>query len=346
MPEISVLMSVYKTNPKHLCQTIKSVLEQTYSDFEFLILNDSPDETYLNNLIQRYPDSRIRLIQNEQTLGIANSHNKLLALATGKYIAMMDHDDIMDKNRLAEQVAYMESNPNVGICGTAYRCFGLWNKRGLVRPPIDSDDIKAELFFKCPILHPSIMIRSDIVKSNHITYNPNYISANDRHLYLDMMPYTDFHNLPEVLMNYRMHANMTSKTKREAIVSEQKRLRSEMLASIGAELSANEEQILNDFVLKGRCRIKDINILSQVKSVLEKIDTANQKSCYFPTEVFSKLCAKYLVKRCLNAAVYGRLSSKDFLKQTTLPVQNVKIPLLLKLLNNLLPSTPKESEVK
>jgi len=190
------------------------------------------------------------------------------------------------------------------------------------------------------------MIRTDIVRNYNITYNANYISANDRHLYLDMMPYTDFHNLPEVLMKYRMHANMTSKTKRDAIVAEQKNLRSEMLAHIGTKLSEDEMQILNDFVLKGRCRIKTVDILAQVESVLTKIDKANQQSSYFPATSFSKLCAKYLIKRCLNAAAYGHVSSKNLLKQTILPIQQIKIPALLKFFNCLLPSKQNKSEGK
>ena len=337
MPRISILMPIYKTKEAHLCQAIESVLSQTETDFQLLILNDSPNEKYLDDLVAKYHDKRIKYFKNKENMGITYSHNRLLELATGKYLAVMDHDDVMYPDRLARQVSYMESNPQVGICGTAYKRFGLWNKRGVVRSPKDSDIIKAGLFFKCTMLHPSIMMRADVLKKYHISYDPDYISANDRRLFLDVMPYVDFYNLSEVLMKYRMHANMTSRTKRDEIVVEQKQLRQEMLAKIQVKLSNAELSILNDYALKGRCRIKDKNILNQVERVLLKINAANQKSAYFPTQAFSKLCAKYLVKRCLNAAFYGRISSKELLKKTQLPVQQVKVPLVLKICNFILP---------
>jgi len=187
------------------------------------------------------------------------------------------------------------------------------------------------------------MIRADIIQKHKIVYNADYVSANDRHLYLDMMPYTNFYNLPEVLMKYRIHKGMTSKKKRDLIVAEQKCLRQEMLEKIGAELSDSDRALLNDFVLKGRCRIRDIKTLESVEKILQKLDSANQKSGYFPKKEFSKLCAKYLLKRCLNAALYGKISSKVLLKKTALPVGQVKIPVLLKLLNIVL---PKQKEVK
>ena len=340
MPKISVLMPIYKTNPEHLKKAIASVINQTFTDFEFLILDDCPVDQESERIVKSYQDKRISYRHNTKNMGIANTHTALMQWAQSPYWAMMDHDDVMDKKRLEKQIAFMESHPNIGICGTAYRRFGTWKKCGVIYPSEHSDDIKAELFFKCPMLHPSIMIRADVAKKHHIFYNANYISANDRRLYLDMMPYTDFHNLPEVLMNYRMHANMTSKTKRDAITAEQKRLRAEILANMRAELSTEEEQILNDFVLKGRCRIKDEGVLEQVANVLKKIDTANQKSGYFPRKSFAELCAKYLIKRCLNAAIYGRISSRTLLQQTTLPVDRAKKPLLLKMLKVMLP-TPK-----
>ena len=126
---------------------------------------------------------------------------------------------------------------------------------------------------------------------------------------------------------------MTSRTRREAIQAEQRHLREEMLEKMGAELSEKELLILNDYILKGRCRIKKRDALMQVAVVLEKLDVANQKSGYFPKKAFSKFCAKYLVKRCLNAVVYGWIPSNKLLKQTQLPVSKVKEPVLLKIFN-------------
>lgn len=339
-PVVSVLVAAYKTNEKHLKKCIDSILKQTYKNFELLISDDCPEDTGVKKVVDSYSDSRIFYHKNKENLGIAKTRNELMKWAKGKYFVVMDHDDIMIPDRLEKQVNFMELNPDIGICGTGYRYFGNWKKRGTVIPPKNSDDIKAGLFFKCTMHHPSTIIRADIIRKKDIFYNANYISANDRHLYLDMMPYTQFHNLQEVLMCYRIHKNMTSKDKRQKIILEQKRLRQEMLNGINVSLSDEEISLLNDFVLKGRCHIGDLKTLEAVNTLLQKLNKANQKSGYFPKDAFSKLCAKYLIKRCLNAACWGKISSKDLLKKTILPVQQVKIPCLLKILNILLPRKP------
>ena len=340
---VSVLVAAYKTDEKHLRACVDSILNQSYTDFELLILDDCPQDTKVEEVIKSYKDPRIFYRQNKKNLGISETRNELMKWAQGKYFAVMDHDDIMMPDRLKKQVCFMESHPDVGICGSCYKYFGNWKKCGIVCPPKNSDEIKAGLFFKCTMHHPSTMIRASIIQKNKIAYNADYVSANDRHLYLDMMPYTSFYNLPEVLMKYRIHKGMTSKRKRDLIVAEQKRLRQEMLKKMGAELSDSDIILLNDFVLRGRCRIRDIKTLESVEKILQKLNSANQKSGYFPQKEFSNLCAKYLLKRCLNAALFGRISSKVLLKKTVLPVEQVKIPVLLKMLNVVL---PKQKETK
>ena len=94
MPKISVLMPVYNTNLTYLQEAINSVLQQSEPDFEFLILNDSPDNKELENFILSFDDQRIKYLKNEKNMGISVSRNKLIDLASGKYLATMDHDDI------------------------------------------------------------------------------------------------------------------------------------------------------------------------------------------------------------------------------------------------------------
>ena len=336
MPLVSVLLATYKTNKKYLQSCLSSILNQTYTNFELLIYDDCPTDTSVENIVKTYTDRRIHYYHQSQDKGIAGNRNDLLQAAKGKYLAVMDHDDIMLPERLERQVYYMELNPKLGICGTTYKCFGMWNKAGGVHQPTDSDNIKAGLFFKCTMHHPSIMIRGDLIRAHHIQYNEDYISANDRHLYLDLMPYTAFANLPDIVMRYRIHPNMTSKQKRAEIVAEQKRLRQEMLDHMGAVLSPAQMDILNNFVVRGRCRIKNAVTLYAVEEVLACLNQANQKSGYFPKDAFAKLCADYLVKRCLNGAVFGHFSSQRVLQHTSLPVDMRHLPLCLKLLNALL----------
>ena len=114
MPKISVLTPLYNTEPDQLKEMIESVLAQSFSDFEFLLLNDSPDNTELESLVKGFSDPRIRFFSNEENLGISESRNKLLGLASGDYIAILDHDDICYPTRLEKEAAYLDSHPDVG----------------------------------------------------------------------------------------------------------------------------------------------------------------------------------------------------------------------------------------
>ena len=116
-PRVSVLTPVYNTNIEHLHQCIDSILNQTFTDFEFIILNDSPENTELESEILSYSDKRIKYYKNDKNIGISESRNRLLQLARGEYIAIFDHDDISIPDRLACQVEFLDTHPNIGVIG-------------------------------------------------------------------------------------------------------------------------------------------------------------------------------------------------------------------------------------
>ena len=322
-PLLSVTMPIYNTNPFYLRQAIDSILNQTFTDFEFLILNDSPQNTELDKIVSDYTDPRIRYFKNDKSLGIADGHNFLLDQARGKYIALMDHDDISAQNRFQKQVDFMESHPQIGICGTACRRFGKIFKNGPVINPVEDSAIRSLLFFRCPILHPSTIIRRSVLTEHHIRWDNRFISTNDRKLYFDCAPYTQLHNLPDILYFYRLSPGMTSKTQQDKIRIEQQILRTDFLNRLGAQLTSDQIDILNNYVLKGRCRIKDGQTLAKVEQILTLLVQANQKTHFAPDSTFQIDCSRYLVKRCKNALFYGHINTWPVLSQTKLPV---KIP--------------------
>lgn len=116
-PRVSVIMSVYNSE-KYLEDSIKSILNQSFKDFEFIIVNDCSNDNSLK-IINKYKenDVRIRLINNSKKINLANSLNKCLKVAKGKYIARMDADDISIKNRLEIQYNFMEENEDIFLCG-------------------------------------------------------------------------------------------------------------------------------------------------------------------------------------------------------------------------------------
>ena len=114
MPKVSVLMPVYKTKEEHLREAIESILNQTFSDFEFLILDDCPDDSR-ERIVKSYDDKRIKYIKNEKNLGITPSRNRLMQMAKGEYLAVFDHDDVSLPTRLEKQVQYLDANLDVGV---------------------------------------------------------------------------------------------------------------------------------------------------------------------------------------------------------------------------------------
>ena len=124
IPELSVIMPVYNAG-NYLSETIESILNQTHTDFEFIILNDNSTDNSLA-IIQRYmaKDSRIILINKLQNMGPASLRNEGFGIAKGEFIALMDADDIALPTRFQKQITLLKNNPEIGVCGTWFTFFG------------------------------------------------------------------------------------------------------------------------------------------------------------------------------------------------------------------------------
>ena len=215
MPKVSVLMPVYKTQEEHLRQAIESVLNQTYTDFEFLILDDCPDDTR-EDIVKSYQDKRIKYSQNEKNLGITPSRNKLIDMAQGEYLAVFDHDDISLPERFAKQVAYLDANKDVGVVSSWVDCFPDENKLYF---PSDDIEIKKLLTDICSLVHPASMIRKSVLDKHNLRYEEEFTPSEDYCLWLRLIEFTKFHNIQEVLFKYRLHLNNTSKNQHSKMVA-------------------------------------------------------------------------------------------------------------------------------
>lgn len=332
MPKVSILMPIYQTSSEYLREAIDSILAQSYKDYEFIILNDSPENPDLKVMVENYTDRRIRYYENSKNLGIAGSYNRLLELASCEYAAMMNHDDISHPDRIKLQVEYLDTHPEVGVVGTAFKKFGEINRFKTIINPTDDDCIRSLFLFKVPLHHPTVMFRRQLLTENNIHYNTNYISLNDRQLFYDISKVSKLANLPQVLYKYRFHSRMASKIFKPEVFMEKCRFHSVWLDEYNITLSGQEKYILDYYATYGRCQIKEYKVLKQVVDVLNKINNENKVKHFLPEEAFTAACAHYLTKRCLNAALYGRFASTRALKNNTIPLDNM----LLKVCNFLL----------
>lgn len=202
-PKITVIMPVYNGEP-YLDEAINSILDQTFTAFEFLIIDDGSIDRSLE-IIRRYQDSRINLIINPVNKGLVDSLNLGLSLAKGEYIARMDCDDISKADRLEKQVKFLIEHPDIGVIGS---CIDIINNNSKIIQtwiyPAESELIKWELFFHCPFAHPSIMFRKTLVKQVN-GYSDKYPHAEDYDLWWRLYELTNFANLSESLLLYRIH---------------------------------------------------------------------------------------------------------------------------------------------
>ncbi len=213
MCKVSVLTPLYNTDPVQLREMIDSVLAQTFKDFELILLNDSPDNRELDEIIHSYSDARIRYIRNERNLGISKSRNILIKEAKGEYLAVCDHDDVSLPYRLEKEVLFLDSHPDVGVVSGLCSVFG-GGAHSFKSHPEHSFDIKLHLMKDCYLAHPAAMIRKSVLIDNNISYDENYSPAEDYKLWADLFPLTEFYNIQENLIRYRSFDSNTSITQK------------------------------------------------------------------------------------------------------------------------------------
>jgi len=204
-PKVSVVMSFYKEPLQWMDLALDSILNQTFRDFEIILICDNPDYSEGISHIQEKAeqDSRIRLYINESNIGLTKSLNKALGLATGEYIARMDADDIALPVRFARQVEFLDSNPDISVCASDVHII---NSDGeIIRRNKYKRKCNNNWYFITNVFaHPSVMFRRDILSLRSPLYNENFRYSQDYELWnhLIVQGYR-LHTLKESLLLYR-----------------------------------------------------------------------------------------------------------------------------------------------
>lgn len=221
--QISVIMSVYKEPIEWLRMSIESILNQTYRDFQFIIVCDNPLYEEGIKTLKKYEakDTRVKLLFNEVNIGLTKSLNRALAAATGKYVARMDADDVSALTRFERQISYMELHPDVIVLGTNIRYIGD-GARWKMGDAVEFEDImiKAHMLSENCIAHSSVLIRKSALDRNGITYDESYRQSQDYRLWEMIHDYGKFACLKDKLLRYRLSAQQITSSSS----SKQKRL--------------------------------------------------------------------------------------------------------------------------
>ena len=307
MVPISVLMPTYNTEAAMLKEAVESILNQTFRDFEFIIIDDgSTDESpeYLRSLT----DPRVRIIRNDVNQGIARSLNRGMRMASGKYIARMDSDDISFPMRFEIQYAFMESHPDVIACGTRIGRYEtvLYTPKSVRE---EKEYYRAKLLFTNPgPIHPTAFIDREKLARLHIEYDESLLYSQDYDLWEKMSRYGQISFLPDPLILFRSHPNRITSKHRDMQIAchkiTQKRLLSRLLDDVSEEevdfhyelseglynndtvtpevnewftklMLANKRRKVYDSTILKHC-IDDIKIRLTAKMITEKMTTAEK----------------------------------------------------------------------
>lgn len=211
-PQISIILPVFNAEP-YLKECLASLKAQTFRDFEVLIFDDaSTDRSH--GILMAFDDPRFHVERSRQNKGYAVYLNQGIEKARGRYIARMDADDICHPERLQKQFDFLESHPEIGICGTGYEVFGNIEAKQFFKP--DSDEaIRWMLMFDNPFQHPTVMMRRSVLMDHGLRYLQDLMPTEDYELWSRLLKVTKGANLPESLLRYRSHAGQESSARRE-----------------------------------------------------------------------------------------------------------------------------------
>ena len=268
-PLVTIVMSVYN-GEQFLREAIDSMLGQTFSDFDFLIINDASTDNSVK-IINEYDDQRIKLIHNKQNIGLTKSLNKGLKLAQGRYIARMDADDISLPTRLEKQVDYMESHSEVGLCGGWFQII----EGPFIKKPETHEEIAVRMLRRNPFGHSTVMMRKSVLENHSLTYDETLVSSQDYDFWSRMINYTKAYNIPEVLVKYRVHNKQISASKRNEQLKNETKIKKAILKKLLPDTSDYEVQI-HEKVVVGTEKISSTEF-SRYCKFLKKLYEANYK---------------------------------------------------------------------
>lgn len=241
MPKISVIMSTYNEE-RYIADAVRSILDQTFGDLEIIIYDDaSTDKTF--EILEGIRDERILLHRNEENRGLTVNLNRALREVKGEFIARMDGDDISRPERLEKQLRYMETHPEVVLCGCDTKNFG---ENDLVwRLKDDPEELKIRMLLHPALAHPTFFFRKSVVEQG-FTYDESFRTAQDYDLASRIAKKAKIGRLPEILLDYRVHAKQVSSVDPSGQSNNAKRVRERLLlelnVTLSPELSAVYEQ--------------------------------------------------------------------------------------------------------
>ena len=287
VPRVSVVIPTYNSE-SYIMDTLFSLLEQDFTDTEILIVNEPTTNDRTVACIQLFKDERIRLIQNQTRLGLAESLNVGIRGAKGEYIARADADDVYPSDRFSKQVKFLDEHPEISVCGSWQRHFG---KRNYIhQPPETKEEMKASLLFGCEVCHSTVMMRRKDILSLDKLYDPNYLSE-DYELWSRAAQTLNFATIPEVLGEYRWNGeNITAKKMNLLDIEAQKIVRRNLEQSLDMQVSNDDLILLSGWNNPFQEENEDqFDLREREKVLLDEIEEINKNKQVFDQSALEKV---------------------------------------------------------
>lgn len=313
MPKISVIMPAYNAE-KYIGEAIESILNQTFTDFELIVINDgSADKT--KDIILSYTDSRIVYLENEKNSGIVVTLNKGIDIATGEYIARMDSDDISLPTRFERQIAFMDTHTEIGVLGTAIKTFGESVQEQTRIFSTKPNKLKADLLFSTNIAHPSVMMRKSVLDKHNIRYDLEYAGAEDFLMWWNLSQKTQIATLPEVLLNYRIHKSQITHDKGEKYRALIDKMLTRRLDDIHYTTTPQGRSAMLQYCLGDYDKFSS-DTLRDFIDILSGIIKQNKSTAFFDTKSLKNVCSLAVIYS-VNQSQFNKIDVNDAFKYAT-----------------------------
>jgi glycosyltransferase involved in cell wall biosynthesis len=323
--KVSILMPAYNVE-KYIGDSIQSILEQTFSDFELIIINDgSTDKTA--SIISKFDDKRIKYLENPQNSGLSFTRNRLIGEASGIYLAWLDADDIALPQRLEKQVKRLDQNPNLAFVASWARLIDAENQPtgAYIKSYIPNQYLGALLLFVNYIVQSSVVIRRD--KLPEIHYDSAFPPTEDYELWTRILRNHQAEILPEVLVNYRVHTTNISHVQSDKASSTVMLNHRNQLLQLGLNPSVDDLDLHYQI---GFRKLKSIEQIQQIEVWFQAIEKANETSQRFDNQALNFILSHRWARICTQNPAFGLKALKFYFKSRfkKVTLQNVLLILV------------------
>jgi hypothetical protein len=298
-PRVTVLMPAHNAAAT-IAEAARSILAQSWRDLELLVVDDaSSDETV--SILESLRDPRMRVVRSSERLKLAGALNLGLREARGEYIARMDADDVALPNRLALQIHFMDSHPDIAICGSSVVTFGDAASERLTFPT-SPEDVRAFALFNCPFAHPTVMFRRELFLQRELFYDVTYYPTEDYDLWSRALRELRGANLPNVLLRYRRHAASLTGALWTQMDRQAARVQARLLGELALphdEQSAQRHRAWATGIIEA-----SLSALRDAEAHFQRILLANKSTMIFDSKALARVVAERwftLAMQCASA---------------------------------------------